>query len=315
MRRLIPFHRGSRAALAGLVLIGAAQAAASVLMMGALDAVLSAGEAQRSAWPLVLLAAATAGLTLGRYAERVQGEVLGQGIVHAIRGSLSHHLIGLPPRDGLPARGEILLRFVGDLSAIRNWHVRGVPALVVGLPVLIGGSISLGLTDWRLGAAVLVPVLVTVAVQGLAAPHLRRAADEARRRRARLAGEITHACDVISSIQSFGRSGKVERALQRRSEALATALIDRARWSGAIRAGAELGAAGMPLCIAAVWATVPGIGAPAAASALVFGAILAPRLRELGRAREYLDLARVADRRIAAFLARPVLDPRAGGPG
>ena len=96
---------------------------------------------------IMALATAAVATVLLRYFERVIGEDYGQRIVHAIRTRLGDHLMLQPVRSGLPGRGEMLLRFIGDLSAIRTWHVRGVATLIVAVPVLAGGMSGLLILD------------------------------------------------------------------------------------------------------------------------------------------------------------------------
>lgn len=312
MRRLIPAEAGTRTALARLVAVAMGQIAASIVVVFSVHAILDGGSTRLTVIALGMAAGAT---VLLRYFERVIGEDYGQRIVHAIRARLADHLVLQPVRSGLPGRGEMLLRFVGDLSAIRTWHVRGMATLVVAAPVLAGGMGGLLILDWRVGCAGLLLLSAGLAAQVMAAPGLRAASLETRQRRARLAAAVTDSSEGLATLQVFGRSGVRARSIGRKGAALADAMRRRAHWSGLMRMGAEFAAAGMPVAIIAVWLLAPQTDVGVVPAALALSGLLVPRLREVARAREYREIARVAEQRIEAFLARPALDQRRNARG
>lgn len=309
MRRLIPAEAGTRTALARLVAVAIGQIAASIVLVFSVHAILG-GDGGGTRPAVIALGMAAGATVLLRYFERVIGEDYGQRIVHAIRTRLADHLVLQPVRSGLPGRGEMLLRFVGDLSAIRTWHVRGVATLVVAVPVLAGGMSGLLILDWHVGFAGLVLLTTALVAQVMAAPGLRAASLETRRRRTRLAAAVTDSSEGLATLQVFGRIGVRARSISRKSAALAEAMRRRAHWSGLMRMGAEFGAAGMPVAILMVWFMVPETELGVVSAALALSGLLVPRLRDVARAREYRELARVSEERIEAFLARPALDRR-----
>lgn len=266
-------------------------------------------------WLLGGLVAAVALSVWMRYRERVDGETYGQQMTHTIRMRLKDHLLRLPPMQRDINDGGVVLRFVSDLTALRNWYARGLVGLLVSLPVLAGGIGILVWLNWPMGLAVAACAGVAVATQLLAAPYLRSAGETARRERARLARSVTDASRTLVSVQLFGKSGAEGRRIARHSLALVKAMRYRAVWSGLLRAGSDAGASGLPVAVLVLWALSGDGNAGSASAALLLSGLLAPRLRELARIREYWELAGISKQRIAAFMARQTLDGRLEGKG
>lgn len=301
-----------RLAAIGLAQAGAAVALAFIIDRLFSDALTGGAIAPRGVGIVALL---VAGVTLLRYRERVDGERLGQAVAHHVRGGLTDHLVMLPSTTGAGSSGDVLLRFIGDLTAVRNWYARGLVTVVVTVPMVLAGLAAIAWLDWRIALAIAVALALATAAQVAMAPGLRRAGREARRRRGRLASDVVERVDALASVQLHGRSLAEARRIDRRSDALANAMVDRARWSGLLRASAEWLAMGLPFLMLGVWSLAGGMDFGVAASTLSIGALLGPRVRELGRLTEYLTLARISRERIAAFLRREPLDPRTGGKG
>lgn len=302
-----------RGIVARLAAIGATQAGATVAIALGLDRLFSAALSGRGVpWAGIgLLALLLGAATWLRYRERVDGERLGQGVAHHVRSTLTSHLVRISPTMGGVAPGGVLLRFIHDLTALRNWYARGVVTLFVALPMVVAGLGAVAWLDWRIGAVLALALGGATAAQALLTPGLARAGREARRQRARLASDVVERAGALASIQAFGRAAAEARHMERRSAALAEAMIERARWSGRLRGSAEWIAAGLPLLMLIAWAAGGAADIGAAASAMTVGALMVARTRELGRVLELLTLARISQERIAAFLRRDVLDLRA----
>jgi ABC-type bacteriocin/lantibiotic exporter with double-glycine peptidase domain len=84
-----------------------------------------------------LVAAAGSGWLRAR--ERYDAERLGQHYVHSLRLALYDRLSAMSPRM-LQRRthGAVILRFVGDLTQIRQWVSLGLARLVVGCTTVAG---------------------------------------------------------------------------------------------------------------------------------------------------------------------------------
>jgi ABC-type multidrug transport system fused ATPase/permease subunit len=251
-----------------------------------------------------------------RYRERVDGEAYGQRIAQDLRMALTRQMLALP--SGGPSEassGGLILRFAGDLLAIASWHGRGVAALLVGGAALVAGVAALTLMDWRGVAARGGLAAVAAGAHAALSSGLRRRAAELRRCRARL---ITHAAEragACASVWLFERAEAESRRIDRCGEAVQAAAIDRAGSLGMMRAAGELGTGAFPLALLAILMLGGGGDLVAAGAALMLGGLLSPRIREIGRAREYHDLPRVAADRLNAFRGRVVIDERRAAAG
>jgi len=269
----------------------------------------------------MLVAAGALGAWL-RGRERSDGERLGQRYTHVVRLELFDRLVAMAPRavQGR-SQGATALRFIGDLNAVRRWVSLGLSRL------LVAGTMTVGTL---LGLAVLAPVLaaVTAAVVagGVAASvlegrSLRHADREARRRRARLAGNVNEKIGAIGVVQVHGATVRERRRMARQSRRLRQAMIERARHLGRLQAMSEAtGAAATGTIVVA--GLVAGVPAPTVAAAATVVGLLVPQLRDLGRVQEYWHGHRVAVDAIGRFYDRPTLltehpdpTPLPDGPG
>jgi ABC-type multidrug transport system fused ATPase/permease subunit len=309
MRRRLPLR---------LIAIAVGQAvatAATALLAHDLLRAAANAEAARPAALLALAAAVLGGASL-RWRERVDAEVYGQSVAHDLRMALANRMLRLPSQGAPePSMGGLALRFVGDLSAVSSWHGRGIAAIAVSVPTLAAGALALAVLDWRMAAALVALTLAATGAQAALSPGLRRRAGNLRRLRARLARDVTERAAARASVQVFDRAAAEARLIERRSLAVSGAARLRARSVGLMRAAGELGATTFPLAMIAIFALSGGADLAVSGAALTLGALLAPRVRELGRARELYDLACVAEERIDAFLARDVIEERPGAAG
>lgn len=310
-RRRVPWF----GALVGIGFVMAAAAAVTAwIVEGALERL---AEPSQIELPLVGGAgAALVGAALlaawARRAERVWAERVGQSYVHDVRRALSRRLLEASPRAiERRSTGAVMLRFVGDLSAIRRWVGSGMAGLIVGGTASTGALVALIFINRTIGIGVLIVVLVGAVVAFSQGSALRAAAREARQRRTRLAGNIGEKIAALAVVQAFGAGDREERLLTRQSSKLRDAMVGRAGVAGRIDALAE--ATGGVALAAAV---VLGIGEVSAeraspgtiAAALTIIGLIVPALRELGRVEQYRHDATVAREKITAFLALPLVE-------
>jgi ATP-binding cassette, subfamily B, bacterial len=311
--------------LAWLVAVGVGQAAASIgiamLVRAAYHTLVSGtapvqhGRAALVVLGLVGAVAVGAGL---RAAERVGAERLGQHYVTQVRGDLFDHLTKVPARQlGERSRGNMLLRFVGDLSALRSWVSLGLAQLLVaGIAVILAVSV-LTLIDTRIGLAVAAVLVMGSVATWRTSPGLILSARLARRRRAKLTGEVTERLTNIGVLQASGQERREHRRVGRLSAQVSEAMIERARAAGLTRAVAE-GTAGLAT-VAVVLVGAAEVQAGRASAGTVIGAVsiigmLAGHLRDLGRVAEYAAGAKVGRAAARRFLAMPTLPDPAGLP-
>ena len=270
---------------------------------------------------------ACAGLAAAlRMLERIDAERLGQHYVHRVRLRLYDSMARFAPRAlARHATGAVMLRFVGDLNALRRWVSLGLARLVVAA-VLV--PCALGFMAWLdpyLALGALCVLGLGLAGNLLLGPRMHRSVAEARRRRGHLAANITEKIRAFVVLQVFDQVANERERFGRHSRRLRDAMVDRARVSGQMRVVTE-GATAVSMALVlsqgaleVFWGMTTS-GNVVAAMALV-GFLIAP-LRGLGRVHEYHQGARVSREKLLEFMQtrrmrgrsprRPDLVPGAG---
>ncbi|MEE4185337.1 MAG: ABC transporter ATP-binding protein, partial [Gammaproteobacteria bacterium] len=221
-------------------------------------------------------------------------------------------LLRLNPRAiGRRRQGDVLLRFVGDLGALRRWLSLGlarltVSGVLIGLTFVALAMINLvlaGLVFAALGAGLLLTLLL--------GPALEAAIRQARRRRSRMAAQVAETAGALLTVQAGGQSRRERRRLRKQSRAVRSAEVRRAWLLGALRgiADASVRLATLLALIVGAWQVMAGratAGTVVAAMSVV--AFIAPPVRELSRVYDFWQSARVSREKISAFLnAGPVI--------
>ena len=187
---------------------------------------------------LLVVAAATAWL---RWRERVDAEHLGQDYARELRLLLFDHLLRLPGRVLQRRRkGGVMLRFIGDLSALRQWLSFGLAKLTVAAVATLGVLSALTLLAWKFALLVALVLIVTGGLSVRSGVSLRQAVKRARRQRARLANNIGEKASAMGVVQAFGQGRRERRRMERLSRALYDAMIDRADRLGRLRGLTEM---------------------------------------------------------------------------
>lgn len=241
---------------------------------------------------IMLTGFAIAGL---RVAERVVAEGVGQSYAASLRMTLFQHAMRMPASALAKRRaGDLSIRFVGDLAAVRNWVSQGLVRIISAAIIVPGAVAALFLLNPVLAAAATVPLAIAVAAMAALAPTLGPLHRRLRGRRAGLAADMAERMPLAPELHLLGRFRKETGRLRRRSHRLRDAAIARTQASAILRAVPDVGTsiAGAAL-LSAVFAT--GATAPEAAGALATLAILSLPLR---------NLAGVWDRQRAWLVAR-----------
>lgn len=251
---------------------------------------------------LLVAAVVSAGL---RARERVDGERLGQHYTHDLRMSLFTHLTAMSPRAvASRSQGATALRFIGDLTAVRKWISLGLSRMCVAGTMTVATITALALVDRALALATGLAALVGAAGAVREGPALRDATQQARRRRARLAGGVTEAIVAVGVVQANNAVGRERRRVRKHSRRLRNAMVVRARRLGRLQAVAEGTGAGATAALL-LTGLVVGIGAPQVAAGMTVVGLLVPQLRGLARVQEYRQGHVVAVAAITRFLDRP----------
>jgi ABC-type multidrug transport system fused ATPase/permease subunit len=284
---------------------------------------LSNGGAQASVDALLPYAGGLActALVLGflRARERGDAERLGQSYAHDIRVALYRRLSSLAPRAlQSKAQGSVMLRFVGDLRAIGQWVSLGFSRLLVGGTFALGAFIALTLVSPALAGAVAVVLAVGLTLAFFTGRAMRERARAARRERARLSANVNEKVASIGVVQLFGQTRRERRRIVRQSNALAAAMVARARLVGRLRGITEGTAMMATVAVLLVGAQEIGAGRASAGSVVaalsILGLLVNP-LRDLGRVHELWHNSVVSMEKVHNFLETPnVVRVRSGAP-
>jgi ABC-type multidrug transport system fused ATPase/permease subunit len=316
MPRLLNRRRGLR--LLALVANGVGQAGLAIGIALLVEATFNRvvkGGADASVSALTPLTAALTGAAFGfgllRARERADAERLGQNYVHALRTRMYEHLSDISPRVlQRRSHGSLLMRFVGDLTAIARWVSLGLSRAIVGGTFVGGALIALAFISPALALAV-GAVLAFGAIGALAsAQTLEERARKARRRRSRLATNVTEKVASIGVVQVFGQTEREEQQLRRQSRRLQKAMVRRAKAVGRMRALAEV--TGLLATVAVLLTGAHEVQAGRATpgtivAALAVVGLLVNPIRDLGRVSEYWTNSRVSMEKVRTFLATPNL--------
>jgi ATP-binding cassette subfamily B protein len=297
---------------AGLVL--AASAAGGTLVMR--FAFSDPSGANRSALGLALAGLGLLG-AVALVAERRIAERLAQQYVAAIRRRLLRSTFDRDERSRGPSRGASLLRFIGDLGAVRNWVANGVARLLVAALVIPAGMLVLAAIDLRLAAWPIASTLACLAAMIAAGPRLERAHDEARRARVALANGVGETLRDPLPGRALGMERRILRRLRRRSAEIAATAVARRTRAAMVQALPEIAAALAAAAILSIGLAriARGTGdAGELAAALAAVAMIVAPLRHVATALDHRRGFLVAKRRLLRSLddATPRVAPRDG---
>ncbi|GGL98743.1 ABC transporter ATP-binding protein [Glutamicibacter protophormiae] len=287
---------GRRAALAWLLGLGLAMGALTMLLAW-LTGRLTSAFTVAGLWTVLGLALA---FGLGKLAERVLAEKLGQHYVAQLRGGLLKQSL---TADRAPGLGITVARSTNDLSSVRNWVIQGVVPLMAGIPLLLFALAGLYLSAPPLALALLIPLVLELLLLGALAPGAYGAARVLRRRRGALASRIAETLGAATAVRAAGGVEREVGRLQDTAAGMAAAAVHRARFAGALRASA-LAVPLMGSVLLVGVASSAALPASAVTSGLLLLGISSAVLGEFGRMVEYRQNYKAARRILAPLLAQ-----------
>lgn len=305
---------GSRRwAFARLVGNGIAQGvlafAAALAVRAAVDGHLVAGGVQAPA-PLgaiggVLLLTGLVAAWLRRR-ESVDAEMLGQDYALELRERMLDRITRLSPRVlGRQRKGGLFLRFVGDLTAIRQWVSLGMARVsVAGLMVLVSLAL-LALLDARLALMVAAVVMLGAVATLWLGQRMDAAVRASRRRRSQMAGTLGETLSGLATLQVFGQRRQQTRRLRKQANSLRDAVVAQAGVAGTLQAVALLTSSWATdgALLLGAWAVRSAVVTPGTVvAAMSVVALLVAPIRNLGRVYAYWRAARVAREKIDALM-------------
>lgn len=308
--RLLPTRR--KWLLSGLIGIGIAQAsvgaAGAWLIKTSFDKLhaLTGAVFTVMAW-LALAFVCWAILTaLLRMAERKVAERLGQDYIRDVRLTVYDHMVALSPRAlSHRSHGGLMLRFVGDLTALRQWVSLGMARLIVAGVAVLGAILFLTYLNVHLAMAIGSILLISVVISLFMGEQMRQASLAARQRVARLAANINEKIASMNVVQAFGQAKRERRRIAKQSERVMEAMVSRAGQAARLRAITDvtiIASYGGTLLIGAQEIAMGRASVGIILAAMTIVGMLMPILGELGRVGEYWQNAKVSRQKLEEFL-------------
>ncbi len=278
---------------------GAALAAMALLMKSGLDrafagAVSGASGQNYFLFAFLGLCAFAAGAL--KWFAHIEAERIGQSYAHALRMRLFRRLVaaGAQPKG---KRGAVLLRLSGDLTPLRLWVSRGLAQLIVSGLTMAMAVAALASINWRIAIAVAITLGAAAAASMAISGRLGDKTAGARRERGKLANRAAAVIDDGEAARERKAARDERRRLRRLSRGVRDALLERAYYTGALRAIAESGGAFAGIAAMAVGiglTTGAALGPGSVMSAVFVAGVLAPHAHAASRSLEYWTASVVA---------------------
>lgn len=249
--------------------------------------------------------------------ERIAAEMLGQRYVRELRRRFFNRVLNAQHESRAAGRqGLVLVRFVADMQAVRNWVSLGLARVTVGAIVSLLIVAIMALWHWGLALVAVSGIAASVFVMAWQGKRLRSAIGEARRYQGRLAANMTEKIRQASTVQLFDNAEAEQRLLMRHSRSLLRAHKVKAARIGELRGFIDFISTGVLIAAFAFCAHAVSEGQLTAGvfvSAMSLIGFLAGPMRDMGRAHEYhlahqvalLNLRRLALRLAPIKRGRP----------
>ncbi|MBL1321436.1 MAG: ABC transporter ATP-binding protein [Methylophaga sp.] len=259
----------------------------------------------KSALPFIAISLITAWL---KYKERSDAEALGQDYVNELRNRMFSRLCRTELRQlDYHGRGDIILRFASDLSAIRQWISLGLARILVAGITLIMAITALCFINLTLALIVGSVLFINALLSSFLGYRLQQSFREARRSRSYLANNLTEKISSITTVKASGQRRREKKRIKQQSMRLVVAMVERAKAIGMHRAvteGSLLIATSLVLLVGVLLSknNEGSISPGTVVAAMTIVALLTQPLRNIGRVYEYWHGANIAYEKLGRFL-------------
>ncbi|MFL5560370.1 MAG: ABC transporter ATP-binding protein [Gemmatimonadaceae bacterium] len=210
MRRLLTYVRPYRPLVAGALFFlfteGALQLVGPLLTRRVIDVAVPAHDIPLVKTSVILLAFALVAQFACSYGETILTALLGQRVMHDLRGELFAHLqrVPIPFFDRNPV-GRLITRVTTDVESLNELFTAGVVSGLGDLFTLVAISIAMVWVDWRLAVAGFATIPFVFLVSHLFRKSVRESYREVRTRIARINAYLQERITGMRVVQLFGR--------------------------------------------------------------------------------------------------------------
>ena len=220
MRRLLRYVRPYRPLVAGaLVLLfteGALQLVGPLLTKRIIDVAVPARDVALVQRSVLLLAAALIAQFACSYGETILTALLGQRVMHDLRGELFAHLQRLPiPFFDRNPVGRLITRVTTDVESLNELFTAGVVSGLGDLFTLVAISVAMVWVDWRLALFGFATIPLVYLVSHVFRVKVRDTYRDIRTRIARINAFLQERITGMRVVQLFGRENDEARRFDR----------------------------------------------------------------------------------------------------
>ncbi|HWE42084.1 MAG TPA: ABC transporter ATP-binding protein [Gemmatimonadaceae bacterium] len=210
MRRLLTYVRPYRTLVAGALFFlfteGGLQLVGPLLTKRVIDVAVPARDLALVKTSVILLAFALVAQFACSYGETILTALLGQRVMHDLRGELFAHLQRLPiPFFDRNPVGRLITRVTTDVESLNELFTAGVVSGLGDLFTLVAISIAMVWVDWRLAVAGFATIPFVFLVSHLFRKSVRESYREVRTRIARINAFLQERITGMRVVQLFGR--------------------------------------------------------------------------------------------------------------
>jgi ATP-binding cassette subfamily B protein len=220
MRRLLTYVRPYRPLVAGALFFlfteGALQLVGPLLTKRVIDIAVPAHDIPLVKSSVILLAVALVAQFGCSYGETILTALLGQRVMHDLRGELFAHLqrLPIPFYDRNPV-GRLITRVTTDVESLNELFTAGVVSGLGDLFTLVAISVAMFWVDWRLAIAGYATIPFVFLVSHLFRKSVRESYREVRTRIARINAFLQERLTGMRVVQLFGRERDEARRFDR----------------------------------------------------------------------------------------------------
>lgn len=246
-----------------------------------------------------------------RMIERVDTERMGQSYARDVRIAMYDCLSSITYRDlQKRSQGGVVLRFVGDITALRQWVSLGLARLAIAMTTTLTALLALAWVNTMLAIALFLALSCSTLITLRLGQPLQDRAKQSRRRLSQLAGNINEKVSAMRVVQVCGQVSRERKRLIQQSVRLEEARVHWAQVVGQLRGSAQATTTlsiAVALFVGAIEVSAQRASAGTVVAAMSIVSFLSPSLRDLGRVQEYWYNSRVALSKLEEFLLIPAL--------
>lgn len=251
------------------------------------------------------LAGSTLLAAIAQFSFRIFAEAIGQDYAKSVRLKLFDHASASAQSDlDKRRRGYQFMRFIGDLTALKQWPGLGLPRLIQALVVLPVSTAVLFHLSPFFGWLALAMIAIAFITLAIGHSRLIEAHRAQRAQRAKLAADMAERIPLAPQLNAAQRRDRESEKLAGQTDKLAKLAIHRRRVAETLKLAPDV-AAGLAAAAILALGAQQGLSTGTVAGALATLALTATPLRNFMATADKAAAFKTAHSRLATQLERP----------